>query len=292
MPRTRNPAISLFVGCLAFFFAGNGLTSLLMSGETSSRAIAMTLWFVCTGMIGGQIALHSIWCVFAPLHWAKRFFVGTTSAIVLFGGLMVPLFLAEGFDLVVVADLAAPLLCLPLFLLAAQTPLWIMQMWFTGCCGAAIDPGQIAPRRANAPIVSRRRTCLAATGSRDSGVVWPGRQDRAAARLPCFGRIRPAGEGANCCISRQVGYPERVAGTDILPRLSSFGIRPMSRDNRQKRDLHALNADGMVLCNPRDKEAAHRAEMERIATHDRTAVTCRKCLALLYELEKARQEGR
>jgi hypothetical protein len=29
-----------------------------------------------------------------------------------------------------VADLAAPLLCLPLFLLAAQTPLWIMRMWF------------------------------------------------------------------------------------------------------------------------------------------------------------------
>ena len=40
----------------------------------------------------------------------------------------------------------------------------------------------------------------------------------------------------------------------------------MSRDTRQKRDLHALNADGMVLCNPRDKEAAHRAEMEGIAT--------------------------
>jgi len=41
-----------------------------------------------------------------------------------------------------------------------------------------------------------------------------------------------------------------------------FGIRKMSRDSRKKRDLHALNDDGMVLCNPRDKEAAHRAEME------------------------------
>ncbi len=65
----------------------------------------------------------------------------------------------------------------------------------------------------------------------------------------------------------------------------------MSRDRRRKRDLHALNEDGMVLCNPRDKEAAHRAEMEGIATDDRTAVTCRKCLALLYEREKARKEG-
>jgi hypothetical protein len=66
----------------------------------------------------------------------------------------------------------------------------------------------------------------------------------------------------------------------------------MPRDRRPKRDLHALNDDGMVLCNPRDREAAHRAEMEGIATEDRAAVTCRKCLALLYERDKARQEGR
>ena len=65
----------------------------------------------------------------------------------------------------------------------------------------------------------------------------------------------------------------------------------MSRDKRQKRDLHALNEDGMVLCNPRDKEAAHRAEMEGIATQDRAAVTCRKCLRLLYERDKARMRG-
>ena len=32
----------------------------------------------------------------------------------------------------------------------------------------------------------------------------------------------------------------------------------MSRDSRRKRDLHAFNEEGMVLCNPRDKEAAQR----------------------------------
>jgi hypothetical protein len=46
----------------------------------------------------------------------------------------------------------------------------------------------------------------------------------------------------------------------------------------------------MVLCNPRDREAAHRAQMEGIATDDRAAVTCRKCLALLYGRDKARKE--
>lgn len=66
----------------------------------------------------------------------------------------------------------------------------------------------------------------------------------------------------------------------------------MSRDRRTKRDMHALNADGMVLCNPRDKEAAHRAEMEGIATDDRAAVTCRKCLLLLYQGDNVRREGR
>ena len=63
---------------------------------------------------------------------------------------------------------------------------------------------------------------------------------------------------------------------------------PLPRDRRQKRDIHALNEDGMVLCNPRDKEAAHRVQMGEIATGDRTSVTCRKCRELLYKLE---QEG-
>jgi hypothetical protein len=53
------------------------------------------------------------------------------------------------------------------------------------------------------------------------------------------------------------------------------------RDTREKRDLHALDQDGMVLSNPRDREAAHRAEVEGIATDDAAAVTCRKSLALM-----------
>jgi hypothetical protein len=63
----------------------------------------------------------------------------------------------------------------------------------------------------------------------------------------------------------------------------------MSRDRRRQRDRHGLNEAGMVLCNPRDKEAAHRAEMEGMATQDRATVTCRKCLALLYARDTARK---
>jgi hypothetical protein len=60
----------------------------------------------------------------------------------------------------------------------------------------------------------------------------------------------------------------------------------MDNDRRKKRDRHALDEDGMVLCNPRDREAAHRAQVEGIATDDRAKVTCRKCLSLLYKAEK------
>ena len=49
-------------------------------------------------------------------------------------------------------------------------------------------------------------------------------------------------------------------------------------DRRTRRDLHGLDEDGMVICNPRDREAAHRAQHEGIATENLDAVTCRKCL--------------
>lgn len=57
------------------------------------------------------------------------------------------------------------------------------------------------------------------------------------------------------------------------------------RDKRTKRELHGLDEDGMVLCNPRDKEAAHRAEVEGIASDIRGEVTCRKCLQILSGLK-------
>jgi hypothetical protein len=62
----------------------------------------------------------------------------------------------------------------------------------------------------------------------------------------------------------------------------------MTQRRKQPRDRHAFDENGMVLCNPRDREAAHRAEVEGIATDDRAAVTCRKCRMLLYKRDKTR----
>jgi hypothetical protein len=58
-------------------------------------------------------------------------------------------------------------------------------------------------------------------------------------------------------------------------------MKPPSQRNRQNRYLHFVNEDGMVACNPRDREAAHRAEVEGIATDNPQAVTCGKCRALV-----------
>jgi len=59
-----------------------------------------------------------------------------------------------------------------------------------------------------------------------------------------------------------------------------------STDNRRKRDLHALDENGMVVCNPRDREAAHQAGVEGIATTNLAAVTCRKCIDLLHKTNR------
>jgi hypothetical protein len=64
----------------------------------------------------------------------------------------------------------------------------------------------------------------------------------------------------------------------------------MRKDKRQKRDLHALDEDGMVICNVRDKEAALRAQTEGIASYDLKIVTCRKCLVLIYKRNKQLKE--
>jgi hypothetical protein len=90
---------------------------------------------------------------------------------------------------------------------------------------------------------------------------------------------------------RRVALYGSPRGLEVVRRQQD-GVRPMPVGRRTPGDLHALNEDGMVLCNPRDREAAHRAQMEGIATDDRAAVTCRKCRELLYRRDKARRERR
>lgn len=66
-----------------------------------------------------------------------------------------------------------------------------------------------------------------------------------------------------------------VERADVEP-----AVLPIDRTHRP-RDVHAVNEDGMVACNPRDREAAHRAEVgDIVTTSDPDRVTCGKCLRL------------
>ena len=58
-------------------------------------------------------------------------------------------------------------------------------------------------------------------------------------------------------------------------------MKSRSQKKLGKQDLHILNSDGMVACNPRDREAAHRAQMEGIATENPKSVTCKKCWTVI-----------
>ncbi|MBN1538437.1 MAG: hypothetical protein JW908_17005 [Anaerolineales bacterium] len=63
----------------------------------------------------------------------------------------------------------------------------------------------------------------------------------------------------------------------------------MNHENNRKtrkRQVHFINEDGMVACNPGDIEAANRAQDEGIATTNVSEVTCKKCIAILYKLLK------
>lgn len=69
-------------------------------------------------------------------------------------------------------------------------------------------------------------------------------------------------------------------------------MKPRKEKDPRIKDLHFLNEDGMVACNPRDREAAHRAMVEGIATENIKAVTCRKCWVIIRRLTKGNSENK
>jgi ribosome-binding factor A len=73
---------------------------------------------------------------------------------------------------------------------------------------------------------------------------------------------------------------EIAAGTSQCPRAVP------------RAELHGLDDDGMVACNPRDREAAHRADVEGIATAELDEVTCTKCITALARARRDRGDRR
>ena len=59
----------------------------------------------------------------------------------------------------------------------------------------------------------------------------------------------------------------------------------------RRRAVHGVNAVGRLACNPRDREAALRAEVADIKTGDLAAITCLRCLAALRREQRDRRAG-
>ena len=58
-------------------------------------------------------------------------------------------------------------------------------------------------------------------------------------------------------------------------------------------EVHWRNAQGTVACNPRDREAAHRADQGKLVVADAPGdVTCRKCRAVLHTTSREERGGR
>ena len=56
----------------------------------------------------------------------------------------------------------------------------------------------------------------------------------------------------------------------------------MPMPDERYRDVHLIDENGMIVCNPRDREAAHRLDVGDIAgTADHDAVTCKRCRSVV-----------
>jgi ribosome-binding factor A len=119
------------------------------------------------------------------------------------------------------------------------------------------------------------------------GVVAPGDRDPTLVRAALERRRGELRDGIAEAIHRKrtpqlvfVVIPAHiVAGAEAAPFVGDLPGRAV--------DLHGLDRDGMVACNPRDREAAHRAEVEGIATDDLAAVTCPRCITALFRERRA-----
>ena len=81
---------------------------------------------ICIGLFGVQLALHAVWCVFAPYSRARRIAVAIVAAVVLIGMWILGMVMsaAAGIQRSVDWEAVRLLLCLPLLALAIQSPLW------------------------------------------------------------------------------------------------------------------------------------------------------------------------
>jgi hypothetical protein len=127
----RAKAAAFLVACAFVFAVGNLVVAPVLDRSDPSDLIAVVA-FALLGALAAQGALHSTWCVFAPVAWYVRLAVAAVAAMLWFGTWAVGF--CETYDrpylgVEYVPVAVAVLLCLPLIAVAIQTPLWLARFW-------------------------------------------------------------------------------------------------------------------------------------------------------------------
>ena len=131
------------LACGLLFAVANFLVAPLMSRGGPGDPGAVWV-YLCMGAIGAEGGLHAIWCVLAPVRFAKRLAIGVGVGLVLYGAWA----LGHAASIAGRGSLhdrywgyvLTGLLCLPLLSIAIQSPLWLARIWLGWRVGHRANP--------------------------------------------------------------------------------------------------------------------------------------------------------
>lgn len=132
----------IFCIICALLLAAINLVAIALAQETAPSDAGIVAITVAFGVIGGEGALHSIWCVLAPVHWLRRLVVALSVGVLWYVAAV--LGFAVTYDRFVWTWLLEPaiagLFCLPALMLAIQSPLWGARLLLRWRIGHGGDP--------------------------------------------------------------------------------------------------------------------------------------------------------
>ncbi len=116
--------------CFLLFSFNNFIVGPLLEALRPNNA-SFIMAVACVGLVGAQLAAHAVWCVFAPYSRVRRIGVAVGTAVALIGvwGLGMILTGAVGTRHHINWEAIRILLCLPLLVVAIQSPLWAAKYW-------------------------------------------------------------------------------------------------------------------------------------------------------------------
>ena len=145
MDDDRQKVRAASLACVLPFTVAN-LLAAPVSYRVSDDDPRFVLGCLCIGIIGAEGALHAIWCVLAPVRFAKRLAIGVAVGLVWYGawalGYVASASLHGGPYSYHWEEIFIGLLCLPLVAIAIQSPLWFARIWLRWRIEHRADPAR------------------------------------------------------------------------------------------------------------------------------------------------------